>query len=307
MLINAAHLHLAIMHFLLDAHLVDGTRKLRMICRVVTESLQVLAHLPVLIHDLHFLLLCLPFEPLNAPLGICFAQRLSLLVHKTRMLPISRMLQAQLFCLVVLALETHRELLKLALVGHEVLFGCVHLFLQFSSHVVELLLLRLAKPHYFLLVLLHLGHEGADAAVLALLPILYGTIVVFVGATVELGCAHLLILQRRFRSLAGRSEALIDLTQGVVDHQIVHPGRSTVSTIMRGALLREHSHLGTCRAAVVVELPEVLQREHSLTLFALLQPLINLRQMLRVGVERTVVLSNPLLLDQVQLALARHV
>ena len=73
--------------------------------------------------------------------------------------------------------------------------------------------------------------------------------------------------------------------------------------ILLCALLREHSHLGTCRAAVVVELLEVLQRQHAFTVSPFLLPPINFFQVRRVGVVRFIVLNDFLLLEDLQLTL----
>ena len=119
-----------------------------------------------------------------------------------------------------------------------------------------------AQLRDLLLGLLDLLHERADAAVLALLLILSGTLLVFLGATLKFGCAHLLLLESRLGSFLRRSEALIDLPQRLVNNKIVELVFNARCTAERPILMRsifEYSYLWALRAPTVVELLEVLQ------------------------------------------------
>ena len=69
----------------------------------------------------------------------------------------------------MLALETERKLLKIAHIGLKVDCDRLHFLLQAAAHVINLKLFRLAQFHDLLFSLLHLVHEGANAAVIALL------------------------------------------------------------------------------------------------------------------------------------------
>ena len=143
-----------------------------MIRLIVPQLFEVLAHLPMLIHDLHFLLLLLPFESLDAALSVRLAQHLSLLTHDSRVIPVRRILQSQLLGGAVLALETGRELFEIAHVGPQVDGNRFHFLLEAAAHVIDISLLCLSQFQDLLLSILHLSHEGAYAAVVALLSIL---------------------------------------------------------------------------------------------------------------------------------------
>ena len=108
-----------------------------MVSLILSESLQVLAHLPVFLHDFHFLLLLLPFQTLDAALGVSLAERVPLLPHQAIVVPVSRELLASPTSGLMLLIEHFGHFLEVVHVVLLVGMDRFHFLRHFITHLVE--------------------------------------------------------------------------------------------------------------------------------------------------------------------------